>query len=102
MSSKSDRGTKRPKVEETPAERTPVGDPIMLDCGCREQKFSDGTSDKFPCIPHAMQQMATSLLDAGNAMGYIGAALEQQEARNREMRRLNEQTNEGIDEGKIT
>ncbi len=97
MSKSSDRGTARPKIQ-TPSDskvaRDKVGDLVVLECGCREQRFSDETFDRFPCVPHAFLQMAKSLIEAGNAIGYAGTALENQEIRNREMEKLNDLADE--------
>jgi len=82
MSSKSDRGTKRPKLEK---ERKPKGDPVTKDCGCVEQAYDDGTVDVNPCAAHALVQtanvmleMAENLKQAANSLGYAGMQLDRQ------------------------
>lgn len=99
MSSKSDRGTKRPKISQA---RDPDGEPESKECGCRQQKFTDGTKDSFPCIPHALQTAATSMQEAGNALGYVGHTLAQADAAGRAMKALNDEVDEGIESGEIT
>jgi len=101
MSKKSDRGTKRPKLSKVEG-RQPVGDMEIKPCGCREQRFDDETIDAFPCVPHAFQKAANALLDAANAIGYVGHTLEQAEAQQRAMMEMNEQVEKGIEDGSIT
>lgn len=101
MSKPSDRGTKRQKLSK-PSEREPAGEIEEKECGCREQKFTDETSDKFPCIPHALQQTASSLAEAANALGYVGVQLEQAGARQRAMKELNDEVDKGIEDGSIS
>ena len=72
MSSKSDRGTKRPK---NPKERQPVGDLINHPCGCVEQKYDDGSIGMIECPPHGLMTAARALGDAAQALGTVGQVL---------------------------
>jgi len=100
MSKSSDRGTARPKISKVT--RNPKGEPTQEPCGCREQVYDDETVDAFPCVPHALQKAATSLQEAGGALGYVGHSLQQAEARQREMKELNDKVDAGIEKGDIT
>jgi len=112
MSSKSDRGTRRPKaIEQAPAapDRYPVGDPVTKDCGCIEQLFSDDTVDIQPCIAHGLVQVANELLAMGqkataaaNALGFVGLKLARQELEAREMAAANDAVDKGVEDGTIS
>ena len=91
MSSKSDRGTKRPKLSPVHKDREPKGEPTQEPCGCREQAYDDETVDAFPCVPHAFQKAAAAIVEAGNAIGYVGHTLQQASARHRAMADLNDE-----------
>ena len=104
MSSKSDRGTKRPRVQKPDPSgvvREPAGPIVQEDCGCREQRYNDETVDSYPCVPHAFQKAAAAIVEAGNAIGYIGHTLQQAEAAQRAMAEMNDEVDEGIEDGTI-
>ncbi len=98
MSRKSDRGTSREKTIPT---REPEGEPKREECGCVEQRYNDDTVDRMPCIGHAFGQMAESLAQASNSIGYAGASMLQAGAYRRKMEAMNDEVDEGIKDGSI-
>jgi len=104
MSKSSDRGTKRPKLSPPPT-REKLGEPKVKECGCVSQAYAEGPPDRFPCIPHALQEAAGALQEAGAALGYVGGMLGQQEAKiraNEAMEKLNGEVDKGIEDGNIS
>lgn len=103
MSSKSDRGTKRPKFSSPQREKH--GEMKVKECGCSAQAYTEGPPDRYPCIPHALQEAAGALAEAGAALGYVGGQLGKQEEQlraQRIMEEMNGEVDEGIERGDIT
>jgi len=104
MSSKSDRGTKRPKFS-PPPQREKHGELKVKECGCSSQAYTEGPPDRYPCIPHALQEAAVALADAGSALGYVGGQLGKQEEQlraQRVMEEMNGEVDKGVEDGTIT
>lgn len=109
MSSKSDRGTKRPKLVE---ERQPVGDLITHPCGCVEQKFDDESANITECPPHGLMTAATRMAEAGTkhieaaqALGSVGQILLQDGVKSRAAdanEAANAEVDKGIEDGEIS
>ena len=107
MSSKSDRGTRRPKTPppDQPTPRCPVGEPEVKDCGCVDHPMNDDTRDIQPCIAHAIVQAANSMIEmskatqrAAQALGFAGMELVRQDESIRAAA-ANEQANKEVDKG---
>lgn len=104
MSKSSDRGTNRPKLLKG-GERKPHGEPKVKECGCSQQAYTEGPPDRYPCIPHALQEAAGALAEAGAALGYVGGQLGKQEQQIRAQQVMDDMSGEvdkGIDDGSIS
>ena len=74
-----------------------MGSPVVRDCGCIEQSFSDETSETKRCVAHGLIEAAQHGLRQNNALGNVGMRL-LDDARDAKMQDLSDAADRILDE----